>query len=51
MSKIKNNPKAILPKGFKDSDIEILNLRKKVSKIIEKECLKYGFIELDTSTI
>ena len=41
MSKIKNNPKAILPKGFKDSDIEILNLRKKVSKIIEKECLKY----------
>jgi hypothetical protein len=30
MSKNKNNPKAVLPKGFKDSDIEILNLRKRI---------------------
>ena len=51
MSKNKNNPKAVLPKGFKDSDIEILNLRKRVTKIIENECQKYGFNELDTATI
>ena len=51
MSKNKYNPKAILPKGFKDSDIEILNLRKRVTKIIENECQKYGFNELDTATI
>ena len=46
MKKEKKNPKAILPKGFKDNDEVTISVRKKVSKTIEEVCQNFGFREL-----
>jgi len=51
MTKNNNKPKAILPRGFKDSEKQILTLRKIVTEVIEEECQKFGFVELETSSI
>ena len=48
MKKEKKNPKAILPKGFKDNDEVTISVRKKVSKTIEEVCQNFGFRELET---
>ena len=51
MTKNNNKPKAILPRGFKDSEKQLLTLRKIVTEVIEEECQKFGFVELETSCI
>ena len=51
MTKNNNKPKAILPRGFKDSEKQLLTLRKIVTEVIEEECQKFGFVELETSSI
>ena len=48
MKKDKNKLKAILPKGFKDTDEEVISIRKTVSEAIEKVCQNFGFRELET---
>jgi histidyl-tRNA synthetase len=48
MKKDKNKLKAILPKGFKDTDEEVIGIRKTVSEAIEKVCQNFGFRELET---
>ena len=48
MKKEQKNPKAILPKGFKDDDEITISVRKKVSKTIEEVCQNFGFRELET---
>ena len=48
MKKDQKNPKAILPKGFKDNDEITISIRKKVSKTIEEVCQNFGFRELET---
>ena len=51
MTKNNNKPKAILPRGFKDNEKQLLTLRKIVTEVIEEECQKFGFVELETSSI
>ena len=51
MNKEIKNPKAILPKGFKDSVQELIDLRNTVTETIRAECQKFGFAELETSSI
>ena len=51
MNKEKKKPKAILPKGFKDNVQELLDLRNTVTETIREECQKFGFTELETSSI
>ena len=46
MKKDQKNPKAILPKGFKDNDEITISIRKKVSKTIEEVCQNFGFREI-----
>ena len=48
MKKEQKNPKAVLPKGFKDNDEITISVRKKVSKTIEEVCQNFGFRELET---
>ena len=48
MKKDKNKPKAVLPKGFKDTSENLLSIRKIVSDAIEKVCQNFGFKELET---
>ena len=50
--KDKNNKlKAKLPRGFKDNPEDLIRLRNYVFQVIKTECQKYGFSELETSTI
>ncbi len=51
MDKEIKKPKAILPKGFKDNVQELIDLRNTVTETIRAECQKFGFIELETSSI
>ena len=51
MDKEKKKLKAILPKGFKDNIQELINLRNTVTETIRVECQKFGFTELETSSI
>ena len=51
MNKEIKKPKAILPKGFKDSVQELIDLRNTVTETIRAECQKFGFAELETSSI
>ena len=51
MDKEIKKPKAILPKGFKDNVQELINLRNTVTETIRAECKKFGFTELETSSI
>jgi len=51
MNKEIKKPKAILPKGFKDNVQELINLRNTVTETIRAECQKFGFTELETSSI
>jgi len=48
MKKDKNKPKAVLPKGFKDTSENLLSIRKIASDAIEKVCQNFGFKELET---
>ena len=51
MDKENKKLKAILPKGFKDNIQELINLRNTVTETIRVECQKFGFTELETSSI
>ena len=51
MDKEIKKPKAILPKGFKDNVQELIDLRNTVTETIRAECKKFGFTELETSSI
>ena len=51
MDKENKKPKAILPQGFKDNIQELINLRNTVTETIRVECQKFGFTELETSSI
>ena len=51
MDKEIKKPKAILPKGFKDNVQELIDLRNTVTETIRAECQKFGFTELETSSI
>ncbi len=51
MDKEIKKPKAILPKGFKDNVQELIDLRNTVTETIRTECQKFGFTELETSSI
>ena len=51
MDKENKKPKAILPRGFKDNIQELINLRNTVTETIRVECQKFGFTELETSSI
>ena len=51
MNKEIKKPKAILPKGFKDNVQELIDLRNTVTETIRAECQKFGFAELETSSI
>ena len=51
MNKEIKKPKAILPKGFKDNVQELIDLRNTVTETIRAECQKFGFTELETSSI
>ena len=48
MKKDKSKPKAVLPKGFKDTSEDLLSIRKIVSDAIERVCQNFGFRELET---
>ena len=50
MNKI-NKPKAQLPKGFKDSSEENIDIRNQVITIIRNECEKFGFKNIDTPAL
>ena len=50
MNKI-NKPKAQLPKGFKDSSEENIDIRNQVIAIIRNECEKFGFKNIDTPAL
>ncbi len=51
MEKDNKKPKAILPKGFKDNIQEFIDLRNTVTETIRAVCQKFGFTELETSSI
>ena len=50
MNKI-NKPKAQLPKGFRDSTEENIDIRNKVIAIIRNECEKFGFKNIETPAL
>ena len=50
MNKI-NKPKAQLPKGFRDSTEEIIDIRNQVIAIIRSECEKFGFKNIETPAL
>ena len=50
MNKI-NKPKAQLPKGFRDSTEENIDIRNKVIAIIRSECEKFGFKNIETPAL
>ena len=50
MNKI-NKPKAQLPKGFRDSTEENIDIRNQVIAIIRNECEKYGFKNIETPAL
>ena len=50
MNKI-NKPKAQLPKGFRDSTEENIDIRNQVIAIIRSECEKFGFKNLETPAL
>ena len=51
MDKENKKLKAILPKGFKDNIQEFIDLRNTVTETIRAVCQKFGFTELETSSI
>ena len=50
MNKI-NKPKAQLPKGFRDSTEENIDIRNQVIAIIRNECEKFGFKNIETPSL
>jgi histidyl-tRNA synthetase len=50
MNKI-NKPKAQLPKGFRDSTEENIDIRNQVIAIIRNECEKFGFKNIETPAL
>lgn len=50
MNKI-NKPKAQLPKGFRDSTEESIDIRNQVIAIIRNECEKFGFKNIETPAL
>jgi|TARA_Y100000385_G_scaffold174864_1_gene180806 histidyl-tRNA synthetase len=50
MNKI-NKPKAQLPKGFRDSTEENIDIRNQVIAIIRSECEKFGFKNIETPAL
>ena len=50
MNKI-NKPKAQLPKGFRDSTEENIDIRNQVVAIIRNECEKFGFKNIETPAL
>ena len=50
MNKI-NKPKAQLPKGFRDSTEENIDIRNQVIAIIKNECEKFGFKNIETPAL
>ena len=50
MNKI-NKPKAQLPKGFRDSTEEHIDIRNQVIAIIRNECEKFGFKNIETPAL
>ena len=50
MNKI-NKPKAQLPKGFRDSTEENIDIRNQVIAIIRNECKKFGFKNIETPAL
>ena len=46
-----NKPKAQLPKGFKDSSEENIDIRNQVIAVIRNECEKFGFKNIETPAL